>query len=115
MILNELKDKLLELDNNVFYGMVDQAFNESVWDYIVFARSKMVFNQNKSGCSYYFKVTIVREEFVPQGFELAVKEKVCEIPGVRVSGDPTFEYYPKPNTNVVLELLTIEFVLPAKG
>ena len=114
MILNDIKDKLLELDNHVYYGMVDDEIREMVWDYIVFERNRISFNQNKSGASHYFTVHVIRENFVPVGFEMTVKDKMCEIPGVRISGDPTFEYVPKPNTNVVVEMLSIEFVLPVK-
>ena len=115
MILNTLKEKLQEVDQTVFYGMVDNSVRETAWDYIVFERNKVVINQNKSGHSYYFTVHIIRENFVPEGFEKTVIDKVCEIPGMRVSGDPTFQYVPKPNTNVVIEMLSIEFVLPVKG
>lgn len=115
MILSTLQDKLLEVDQNVFYGMVDPGMREMVWDYIVFERSKITFNQNKSGCSYYFTIHIVRENFVPEGLEKTVIDKVCEIPGMRVSGDPAFQYVQKPNTNVVVEMLSIDFVLPVKG
>lgn len=114
-MLNELRDKLLEIDDNVFYGMVDERMREMVWDYTVFERTKIVFNQNKSGRSYHFSIHIVRENYVPEGFEKTVIDKVCEMPGMRVSGDPSFQYVPKPNTNVVVEMLTIEFVLPVKG
>jgi len=115
LILSELKDKLLEVDPVVYYGMVDDSQREMVWDYTVFERTKIAFNQNKNSRSYFFKVHIIRENFIPEGIELAVIEKVCEIPGMRVSGDPTFQYVPKPNTNVVIEIMSIDFVLAVKG
>lgn len=115
MILNTIKEKLLEVDPVVYYGMVDKNRLEMAWDYTVFERSKITLNQNKSGFSHYFAVHVIRENFVPIGFEKTVIDKLCEIPGVRVAGDLTFQYVPKPNTNVVVEMLSIEFVLPVKG
>lgn len=115
MILIDLRDKLLEIDEHVFYGMVDDTMREMVWNYIVFERSKISFNANKSGISYYFTIHIVRENFVPEGLEKTVIDKVCEIDGMRVTGEPSFQYVPKPNTNVVIEMLSIDFVLPMKG
>jgi len=115
LILSDIKDKLLEVDPIVYYGMVDTAQREMAWDYTVFERTKITFNQNKSGRSYYFTVHIIRENFIPAGYEVTVIDKVCEIAGMRVSGDPTFQYVPKPNTNVVVEMLSIDFVLPVKG
>lgn len=114
-MLNEIKEKLLEVDPVVYYGIVDSNRREMAWDYIVFERSKIVFNQNKSSRSYYITVHIIRENFVPEGFEQTVIDKLCEIAGMRVSGDPDFQYVQKPNTNIVVEVLSIEFVLPVKG
>ena len=114
MILNDIKEKLLEVDSNVYYGMVDKSRQEMVWDYLVFERSKIIISQNKQCFSYHFTVHIIRENFIPEGLDKTVIDKMCEIPGMRVSGDPSFQYVPKPNTNTVIEMLSIEFVLPVK-
>lgn len=105
----------MEVDPVVYYGRVDDSQREMAWDYTVFERTKIGFSQNKSGRSYFFTVHIIRENFIPEGFEVTVIDKVCEIPGMRVSGEPAFQYVPKPNTNVVVEMLSIDFVLPVKG
>ena len=115
MILNEIKEKLQEIDQNVFYGMVDDIMRETVWDYIVFGRKNLRFSTNKTGCSKYFTVSIIRENFIPDGLELDVIRKVLEIDGMRVADqDGTYEYIQKPNTNVVVELFSIDFVKPEK-
>lgn len=115
MILNDIREKLLEVDQNVFYGMVDNSVRETVWDYIVFERERIAINPNKTGRSYYFTVHIVRENFIPEGLENEVIDKMLEISGMRLAdNDPTFDYVPKPNTNVVVEMLSIRFVKPVR-
>lgn len=115
MILEDIKNKLQEVDSNVFYGMVDNAMQEIAWNYIVFERKRIVINPNKTGFSYYFTVHIVRENFIPEGLDRTVIDKVCEINGMRLAGnDPTFDYVAKPSTNAVVEMLSIDFVRPVK-
>jgi hypothetical protein len=115
LILNDIREKLLEVDSNVFYGMVDSNIRETVWDYIVFERERMTVSSNKTSHSYYFAVRIIRENFIPDGFEKTVIDKMCEIEGMKLAdNDPTFDYVPKPNTNVVIEMLTLHFVKPVK-
>lgn len=115
MILNDIKEKLQEIDQNVFYGVVDPVMRETVWNYIVFYRKTTKPNENKTGYSYYFTVNIVREDFVPEGLDVTVIEKMCSIPGMRLAGtDMQYTYVLKPNTNVVVEMLSIDFVKVVK-
>lgn len=115
MILDAIKAKLEEVDPVVFYGMVDDRMRETVWDYIVFNRKPTKIGANRTGYSYYFSVNIVRENFVPEGLDLLVIEKMLEIPGMRLAGnDMEYAYTAKPNTNVVVEMLSIDFVRPVK-
>lgn len=116
MILNDIKTKLKELDNNVFYGMVDNVMQKTHWNYIVFNRTTMKPNTNKSGYSDYFTVHIIREEWIPEGFEIEVINKMLEIDGMRLAGnDAVYTYVPKPNTNIVVEMLSIDFVKAKKA
>lgn len=116
MILNDIKEKLLEVDPVVFYGMVDKSIRETVWNYTVFERKRISISQNKTSFSYYFTVRIIRENFVPEGLDRTVISKVCEIPGMRLAdNEPTFDYVAKPNTNIVVEMLSIDFVRAVKG
>lgn len=113
MILNDIKQKLHEIDPNVFYGMVDDSMQKTLWNYIVFERKNMSPNSNKTSYSYYFTVHLVREEFIPEGLEMELVNKMLEIPGMRLTDQGgTYEYYPKPNTNVVVEMFSIDFVKP---
>lgn len=116
MILNDIKTKLKELDNNVFYGMVDKSMQETLWNYIVFNRTTMKPSANKTGFSDYFTVHIIREEWIPEGFEREVISKMLEIDGMRLAGnDAVYTYVQKPNTNIVVEMLSIDFVKAKKA
>lgn len=115
MILETIKNKLLEVDPNVFYGMVDDSMRETVWDYIVFNRKITKPGSERTGYSHYFSVNIIRENFIPEGLDSTVIDKMREIPGMKLAGtDMVYEYTMKPNTNVVVELLSIDFVKAVK-
>lgn len=115
MILEDIKNKLLEVDDHVFYGMVDNSMKETLWNYIVFNRSVMSINTNKTGYTDRFTVHIIREDWIPEGLELDVIDKMLEIPGMRLAAnDATYNYVQKPNTNIVVEMISIDFVKPKK-
>ena len=53
---------------------------------------------------------LVREEYVPEGIDIAVIEKLAALPGVKLADeDGTFDYIMKPNTDTVIEMLTLTF------
>ena len=118
MILDEIKNKLKEVDPIVFYGMAD-SYDENgdqitEWNYTVFMRKALSSNTNKTGYSDRFLVTIIRENFIPEGLDISVIDKMDEI-GLRLaSPDCQFNYVKNPNTNTVVELLTMEFVKARK-
>lgn len=118
MILDDIKNKLQEIDPLVFYGMADDTDENdnplTVWNYIVFRRKALSSSTNKTGYSDRFVVAIIRENYIPEGLDVAVIEKMDEI-GLRLSSpDSPFEYTKNPNTNTVVELLTLEFVKARK-
>ena len=116
MILEDIEAKLKELDPNVFYGMVDQNMTETVWDYIVFNRTTINRSANRTSASDHFDVHIIRENYIPDGFEDEVIDKLCTLPGVRYAGGNTeFHYVQKPSTNIVVEMMTIPFVRARKA
>lgn len=115
MVLNDLRDKLEQLDENVFYGAVDNRMKEALWNYTVFNRSKLKIGTNRTGYSDYYDVHIVREEYIPEGLDTEVIEKVLEISGMRLaSEDGVYSYVKKDNTNNVVEMLTLRFVRARK-
>lgn len=116
MVLEDIEKKLKELDENVYYGLVDTSQRETVWDFIVFNRSVMRPNKDKTSYTDIYSVHIFRENFIPEGFELEVIKKVCEISGMRLAGnDSVYDYMVKPNTNMVVEMLSIDFTKAKKA
>lgn len=115
MILEDIKNKLEQIDNRVYYGIVDKEVKETLWNYIVFNRVKFKASSNKTGYSYYYDVHIIRENFIPEDLEIEVINKILEISGMRLSEDDfQYEYIEKPNTNIVIEMLSIRFVRAKK-
>lgn len=95
--------------------MVDNSVRETFWNYIVFNRVSLANNPNKTGFSEYFAVHIVRENFIPEGLEIEVIDKMCDIAGMRLSAkDVSYTYVQKPNTDIVVEMASIEFLRPKK-
>lgn len=116
MLLNEIKTKLEEIDPRVYYGMVDRSIRETEWNYIVFNRQPLRITGNGTGYSDYFDVHIIREDYIPEGLYEQVIAKLSEINGVRITGEThDYEYVQKPNTNTVVEMLTLHFVRARKN
>ena len=114
MILADIEAKLKEIDPNVYYGMVDENENIVNYNYIVFNRKTITHNANKTSASDYLDVHVVRENYVPEGMDTAIIKALCELPGVKSAGDCSFLYALKPNTNTVVEIMTVPFVRARK-
>lgn len=116
MILSDIEAKLKEIDPNTYYGMVDDSRRETVWDYIVFNRTVIKHSASRNSSTDCFDVHVIRENYIPDGLEDEVIAKLCELPGVRLSGDDTaFDYVQKPNTDIVVEMMTIPFLRARKS
>lgn len=115
MILDDIKTQLETVDQKVYYGMVDDEVAETVWDYTVFNRTKFKSTGNKTGYADGYDVHIVRENFIPEGKDLEVIAAMLVIPGMRLADeDGDYTYIQKPNTNIVIEMLTLHFVRARK-
>ena len=113
--MTDIEKKLKEFDENVFYGIADNALNETIWDCIVFGRKTVKHSVNKTSASDYFDVLIIRENYIPEDFDTKIIEALCTLSGVKLSGENcVFDYVMKPNTNTVVEMLTIPFVRARK-
>lgn len=114
MILEDIEKKLKEVDPEVHYGMVtydEETAKSKAWNYIVFNRKVMKSTTNKTGYNDHYEVNIIRENYIDDGLCETVINKMCEISGMRLaSTDCQYNYAMKPNTNKVVEILTIEFV-----
>lgn len=116
MILKEIQNKLEEIDPNVFYGMADELKEGELWNYIVFNRSLLKSTGNNTGYSAVYGVHVVRENFIPEGLETTIIDKMKEIAGIRLAGtDMRYDYTMKPKTNTVIEIFSVEFVKPVKA
>ena len=127
-MLNEIRDKLQELIKSpsfiekygvieeVLYGTAHKHESSKSWNYIVFNKQKF----KKGGTSntdltYYWNVAIIHDEYIPEGLEEAVIDKILEINGLRLAdGDMPFEYTTKGDSNMVVELLQVSFVKTKK-
>lgn len=115
MILNDIKEKLEDIDENVFYGAVNSRMKETLWNYIVFNRVKLSPNQNKTSYTAEYAVHIVREDYIPEGLEEEVIEALTSIKGVRVNSEGgSYDYVTKPSTDTVVEMFSINFYIPRK-
>lgn len=115
MILEDIKNQLETIDSKVYYGMVDNEVRETVWNYIVFNRTKLKTTANKTGYTDGYDVHIVCENFIPEGKDIDVIEAMLTINGMRLaSEDGDYTYIQKPNTNIVIEMLSLHFVRARK-
>ena len=121
MILNDIKKVLESIDPIVFYGLTPSRIYDAqhrevnTWDYIVFNRTKLKSSAQKTSYVDAFEVHIVREEFIPEGIDIEVIEKLTALPGVKLaSEDGVYDYTMKPGTSHVVEMLTLSFTRARK-
>jgi hypothetical protein len=115
LILEDIKNKLGEVDPIVFYGAVDDSVKDTLWNYTVFNRATLKVSENRTSYSDYYDVHIIRENFIPEGTDIEIIAKMLEISGMRLaSAECQYDYMVKPKTNTVVEMLTIRFVRARK-
>lgn len=114
-MLKQIQQSLEAIDPHTYYGAAGTLSGEDVWDYIVFYRTTLSPSTNKTGFAQVYEVAIVREEYVPDETVFAVIDAITAIPGMRYAGTGgTYQYTMKPNTEQVIEILTLDFVRPLK-
>ena len=114
-MLETISKALESLGLPVWDGAAKTLKVEDVWDYIVFYRRNLSPSTNKTGFSDTYQVTIVCEEYVPDETVSGVIKAVLSIPGFKLAGTGgTYQYTVKPNTDQVIELLSLDFVKPSK-
>ena len=108
-MLNILRDKLNEIDKNVFYGVAGSVEDVgNIWNYIVFGRSVMRPNDTKTAFTDVYKVAVVRENYIPEGLIDDVINKVEEC-GLRLSDDDAEYEYSRKNDDTAVEMLILTF------
>ena len=114
---NLIQEKLLEIDSNIHYGIVPDNVENKEWNYFVFGQRKLRKKDSTSNdLQGYWNVVIVRENFIPDDVVIDVINKITDIPGVRLAdGDFEYNYIMKGNTNIVVEILELQFTKTKKG
>lgn len=115
-MLNELKNVLSSFSemNSVVYGKIKNPPTE--WNFFVFNR----LSQKKSGTSKldfstYYQVHIIREDYIPEGFEFEVIDAVMQGTQLRLADvEISYNYILKDNSEIVVEVATITFVKAIK-
>ena len=95
--------------------MTEDITNLDELDYLVFFRDYTTYYQEKKSFSDYYTVAIVKENYIPVDYFLQVVEVMESITGMKVSNDNiNYDYTKKPNTDVTIEIATINFVKARK-
>lgn len=110
-MIEEIKRKLREIDENVQYGICRR---KSTWDCLLVKKVRNA----KSGSSNlddsrYVTVSVIREDEIPDDLPKRVETAMREIGFRRTSKDADFEYTMDAN-EIVIEICTIEFVKAKK-
>lgn len=114
-MLSEIQTALETLGLPVFYGAAGTLSGEDLWDYVVFYRTTLAPTGNKRGMAETYEVALVCEEFIPDETISAAVGAMTAIPGMKLADTGgTYQYTTKPNTNQVIEILTLDFVRPMK-
>lgn len=114
---DKITEKLLEIDNRIYYGLVPENEDIKVWDYFVFGQKKIRKKDvNSTDLQGYWYVTIVRENYIPDDLLGEVINKISEIAGLRLTMDEfEYEYTTKGSTDIVVEILELQFTKTKTG
>lgn len=113
MILDDIKNALSEVDDKVYYGAVsrNEISDSDAWNYTVFGRSQIRAGQGRTAYTDRYRVAVVREDYIPDGLAEKIIDAMEKIPGMKFADNLTGEYAyeRKGNTNIVCEMLVLEF------
>ena len=113
MILDDIKNALSEVDDKVYYGAVNrnEISDSDAWNYTVFGRSTTRAGQSRTVYTDRYRVAVVREDYIPDGLAEKIIDAMEKIPGMKFADNLTGEYAyeRKGNTNIVCEMLVLEF------
>lgn len=114
---NKIRDKLKEIDEHIYYGMVPDNKEISEYNYFVFGQEKIRKKNPATSTDLqgYWYVGIIRENFIPDSLVFDVINKLTEIAGLRLAdNDFEYSYITKGNTNIVVEILELKFTKTKK-
>ena len=96
------------MSGGVYYGACN-AKTLPEWNYFVFNRRRIAATNNKSYTDY-FEVHIVHEDYIAEGYELEVVKALKEaLSGFSLAEEITYEYVPKGDTRMVVEICNLTF------
>ena len=114
--LGKIEEALASFKLLVWYGKTF-CKSDDKWNYFVF--NKKQFNRSgksKIDFNYDYQVHIIMENYIEEGFEQKVIKKIKENTNLKLIDQPMqFNYVQKNNTNLVVEILTLEFTKTFKG
>lgn len=115
-ILGKIQDTLEEFNLPVWYGKTF-AKEKDKWNYFVFNRKEFGKNGiSKIDFNYYYQVHIIMENYIPEGFEQQVIKAIQDNTKLKLRDQPMqFNYVTKKNTDMIVEMLTLEFTKTFKG
>ncbi|MGN0301599.1 MAG: hypothetical protein ACI4BI_01825 [Anaerotardibacter sp.] len=110
-VLNQMRDALLTVDENVFFGSASRLPKDADWSFTVLRRVPSNHNGNGTAIGIKYEVTVVRPGSVPLNLIPKVKNAMCSIPGVRWSetNSLSYDYAVKPGTSDTYESMTMTF------
>ena len=113
---NQIKEKLMQIDNKVYYGMLPPSKAEEDWNFLVMAQKSIRKKRPEStDLQGYWSVAIFRETFIPDELVFDVIEAMESIPGLRLAdSECEYEYLQKGNTDIVIEALELRFTKTKK-
>lgn len=116
-ILDSVKNALSEVDPSTFYGTAAGLPAKSPWNYTVFSRSTTKVKEGGCGFSDRLTVSVVRENYVPEGMLERVIDAMRAIPGVKLDAAREVEYVydVKPGTSRTVEMMIVRFVRGRKA
>lgn len=126
-VLDRIRNTLTELSKDrdipmagVYYGACTEK-KLNLWNYFVFNRSKTTKNNqgSKVDLQTFYEVHIIHEGYIPEGYVQKVIEalQAKDESGTKLrltNDDILYDYTFKPNTNVVVEVATLELYHPEK-
>lgn len=106
-------DSEYPMSGGVYYG-VCTAQELPEWNYFVFNR-RTVDPENDHRITDFFEVHIVHEDYIAEGYELEVVKALKDaIPGCSLAETIGYDYIPKGDTRMVVEICNLVFKKPKK-
>lgn len=117
--LEEWQNKRYDIpksDRRIFYGRALKQYIPDDWNYIVFGMEDLdKTGTNSMDLSAYYFVDIIREDFIDDETIFSIIKAMEEIPGMKLCrGKSPVDYIPKGNTDIICELMRLQFTRPMK-